>query len=230
MLVRKLAPLALLLPFALVAMGSRAEVEAAPAAGVSGVVPVLGEWFALGSGCRARSSAPGDVTVEHLPADPARPNVTRVRFHLDAMKLESATRAPGSSSKFARECSIRLNVNPPPGMKVTRVAARTSLATSKAPGVSLTEQTELLLGRTVLARRLDALATGEAVRGRVEDVSLAPGAADAEPFPVLACAESKIIGLNLTWIAERSSAEDDVEVSLAGARTLELEAELTPCS
>jgi len=227
MLLRKVAPLALVLPIALFALGERAS-DGAPVA--QPAKPALNDWFALGSGCRARSSEAGDVTMERLPADPARPDVVRARFHLGAMKLASADRAAGAPLKFARECSIRLNVNPPPGMKVTHVAARTSLATTKTAGVSITEQTELLLGRAVLGRRLESHAAGEMVSGRVQDVSLAPGGAGSEPFPALTCAEPKIIGFNLTWIAERASADDAVEVTLGGARTVEIEAELGACA
>lgn len=70
--------------------------------------PVLNDWFALGSGCRAKSDVPGDVSKEDLPGDPMRPNVHRARFHLD--QLKALERQPWR--KYAHQVRSRVRSAP----------------------------------------------------------------------------------------------------------------------
>ena len=202
-----------------------AEVAATPATGK----PVLNHWFALGSGCRAKDDIPGDVTVETLPADPLRPNVYRARFHLNDLKLASDANGAATPVKFARECSVRLNINPPQGKKVTRVIANTSLVEQKSAAGKVTVVSELKIGNQMLGRTETVHEQGQSLTGKEEVISLVPGTKPDEQFPELECAEPKIISFNYTWLAERSSVKDEVHVTLGGAKTLDIEAELTSC-
>lgn len=192
-------------------------------------LPVLNHWFALGSGCRAKDDLPGDVSMELLPQDPARPNTFRARFHLEKFRLDPAALADRSLLKFARECSIRLNINPPKGKRITRVAATTAIAVDKAQGTKLTALSELKIGNATLGHDEAIYAPTELIQSKQSEVNLVPGTRLDEPFPDLLCAEPKIIGFNYTWLAERSAASEDVSVQLAGGKTLDIEAELSTC-
>lgn len=206
--------------------------ETAPATAFqtsAGDLPVLNRWFALGSGCRAKDDLPGDVTMEMLPQDPMRPNAYRARFHLDRLHLAPSLLADTSTLKFARECSIRLNINPPAGKKVTKVTATTGVAVDKPEGPKLTVLSELKIGNATLGRQESTFATSESVQSKESAITLVPGAKLDEQFPVLACAEPKIIGFNYTWIAERTAPSESVDVQLSGAKTLDIEAELSSC-
>lgn len=193
-------------------------------------LPVLNHWFALGSGCRAKDDLAGDVTMELLPQDPMRPDVYRARFHLDRFHLDPGVLSDKSLLKFARECSIRLNINPPAGKKVTKVTATTGVNVDKQEGTKLTVLSELKIGNATLGRQESKFETSESVQSKESVVTLVPGTKLDEQFPVLSCAEPKIIGFNYTWIAERSAATEDVAVQLSGAKTLDIEAELSSCN
>jgi len=217
---------------------SNIESSVQPAEAASSVVqthavqvgaPVLNDWFALGSGCRAKSDIPGDVTKENLPADPMQPDLHRVRFHLDQLKLSSDTLGDKTPVKFARECAVRLNINPPAGKKIVSVRARTAVREDKAAPVKLTVVSELKIGKSTLGRKLAEFPAGSEVKGEARTIELAPGKEPGQDFPALECGEPKIIGFDYTWIAERSSASDRVDATLAGDRTLDIEAVLADC-
>jgi hypothetical protein len=195
--------------------------------------PVLNTWFALGSGCRARSDASGDVSMEPLPIDPTQPNVYRVRFHLNDFRAASDEVRPGASEKasanFARECAVRLNVNPPEGQRLVRVRAATEVVADKGPGAKLTVRGELKLGNTTLGVASAIHDQGIALFHHDEPITLVPGDG-GEPLPKLACGEPKILGFDYTFLVERPSSSDAAHVTLAGPKTLELEAELAPCT
>jgi hypothetical protein len=212
------------------AAAARKDKAEATAQAATTATPVLNDWFALGSGCRAKSDVPGDVVAEPLAADPARPNVHRVRFHLDSYKLASPMVTEGVGLKFARECAVRVNINPPAGKKIVKVTARTQVAVDKSAPVKLTVASELKLGKQSLAKNLSVTPEGEAVQGRLDDVYLVPGGEGAESFPTLECGEPKIIGFDYTWIAERKAQADGVNVRVGGDRALEIEAELADCN
>jgi hypothetical protein len=210
------------------AAGAGATTEVAVTAS-SAQMPVLNTWFALGSGCRARSDAPGDVSMERVPQDPARPNVYRARFHLDSYQAASDALGENPPVKFARECAVRLNINPPAGMKLVNLHAATDVIEDKGPGVKLTVRDELKLGNATLGLSDFVYDQGKALFHHDDAVSLTPGT-NGLPMPALKCAEPKIIGFDYTFLVERPSAADEVHVQLNGAKTLEIEAELAPCS
>jgi hypothetical protein len=204
---------------------STEEVAARPGA----ELPVLNTWFALGSGCRARSDAAGDVAMERLPQDPNRPNVYRVRFHLDSYQAASDALGANPPVKFARECAVRVNINPPAGMKLVDVHAATDVVEDKGAGVKLTVRNELKLGNATLGAADFVYDQGRALFHHDDAIALKPGLNGA-PMPTLKCAEPKIIGYDYTFLAERPTAADEVHVQLSGAKTLDIEAELAPCS
>ncbi|MFO0679484.1 MAG: hypothetical protein U0169_23360 [Polyangiaceae bacterium] len=189
--------------------------------------PVLNDWFALGSGCRAKFDLEGgDVRIEHVPDDAGLPGTHAVRFHMEKFELH----ATGTPKKLARECAIRLNVNPPPGMRVKDVVARASFVVSKSVAATLKVHGELKLGSVTLGHRTVDLARGVGVREREERMDLRAGQDPTERFPVLGCGEPKIIGFDATWISERDSESDVVDARMGGDRTLAIEAVLEPCS
>ncbi|MFO0679495.1 MAG: hypothetical protein U0169_23415 [Polyangiaceae bacterium] len=192
-------------------------------------VPVLNDWFALVSGCRAKNDIPGDVSLEAIPADPMRPDLHRVRFHLDKLEISSDKLGAATPVKFARECAVRLNINPPAGKKIVAVRAHTQLQEDKSSHVKLTVANELKIGKSTLGRTLVEFPAGSEAMNMARAIDLAPGKDPGQEFPALECGEPKIIGFDYTWIAERESATDRVRGSLSGARTLEIEADLADC-
>jgi hypothetical protein len=190
--------------------------------------PVLNDWFALGSGCRAKSDLPGNVRMEHLDEE-AKSDVHKVRFHFTDFALQ-ATDANRALKKFGRECAVRLNINPPPGKRLVGLRAVTKVQAAKESGPSLDILSELKLGSESLGTVQRKLADSASVRTTEEVIDLRAGAGSGEPLPQLGCSEPKIIGFDYSWIATRESGQNGkIKVALGRENTLTIEAKLEDC-
>lgn len=192
------------------------------------VKPVLNDWFALGSGCRAKSDLPGNVRMETLASDPARPNVHRVKFVFSSFELHGDT-AEKQVLQFARECAIRLNINPPADKKIVDIRAETYLVSSKDLGASLDVNTELKIGSTSLGATRKVI--GPEARSQVteERIDLA-GNSKENPMPELSCGQPKIIGFDYSWVAKREQPQlSSLSVELGRDKSLIIEATLASC-
>src|SRR5262249_8962947 len=107
---------------------------------------IVREWFALGSGCRAKFDIPGDVTFEDR-GEPSK-GIHANRLRLSAFALAGR---PDLPLQFVRDCGVRLGVFPPDDTLIRRVVARTRLFASKGPAGELELVEELKLGAQSLA-------------------------------------------------------------------------------
>ena len=207
--------------------GVTAVLLLAQAAGAT-TKPVLNDWFALGSGCRAKSDVPGDVEMKELPIDPARPLTHRVKFTLRNFNIKGDS-ADKAVLQFARECAVRLNINPPEGKRLVDLRAQTAVVASKDTGATLDVLSELKLGNASLGtvrRQLDASAR---IQPQQETIDLVAGS-KGEALPQLRCGEAKIIGFDYSWIVKREQKQlSSLSVEVGGDKTLLIEATLADC-
>jgi hypothetical protein len=187
---------------------------------------MFGDWFALGSGCKAKFDLPeSDVSVMfHGPSD-GGDWVHHARFRLEKFELY----ANGQPTKLARECAIRLNLNPPPHARIVSVRAETSVESEKPKAADLVLFSELRIGNTPLARTSQHFDAKGPRRKTAESFDLSSGKDPAMPMPELGCGEPKILGFDFTWIADGTAAERPVHVTLGHDRTLSLEVRVAPC-
>lgn len=192
--------------------------------------PVLNDWFALGSGCRARSDLPGNVRMEGAPVTAGAPDTYRAKFIFTDFALNSVNRN-ASTKKFGRECAVRLNINPPEGKKIVSIRAKTQIVAAKEIGPALDILSELKLGAVSLGKSQQKLANGSRVVAREQAVDLQAGTDTANPLPQLGCGEPKIIGFDYSWIATRQGDhKDDLLVGLGREKSLIIEAKLADCT
>ena len=190
--------------------------------------PVLNDWFALGSGCRAKSDLPGNVRMEHID-DEVKGDIYKARFHFTNFALQG-TDGNRALKKFGRECAVRLNINPPPGKRLVGLRAVTKVQAAKESGPSLDILSELKLGSESLGTVQRKLADSASVRTTEEVIDLRAGAGSGEPLPQLGCSEPKIIGFDYSWIAMRESGQNGkIKVALGRESTLTIEAKLEDC-
>jgi hypothetical protein len=198
-----------------------------PAYGVT--KPVLNDWFALGSGCRAKFDLPGNVRMEGVPATQSASDTYQAKFVFKDFALTQSV-APESLAKFGRECAVRLNINPPAGKKIVGIKAITSVVASKEPGPQLDLLAELKLGSISLGNAQAKLSDASRVRQREEVIELQADALSKEKFPQLGCGEPKIIGFDYSWIATRSAGKSAaMRVELGKEKSLVIEAKLADC-
>ncbi len=193
---------------------------------------VLNDWYALGSACRAKHDLPGNVRMEEVSAP--LPQMNKVKFTLDNVALSSDNPSKLSPLQFGKECSIRLNINPPAGKRLKRLIAITSLHASKAAEVDLLIHGELKLGAASLGHVQEISKVGQKISDKVIpiqfDTDLGPPSEGDQPMPELKCGEAKIIGFDYTFIAKRTSEKDAVLAEIGSPRTLEITAELENCT
>jgi hypothetical protein len=184
--------------------------------------PPFGDWMAHGSGCQG--GATGDVVEEIVPTND--PLVWRVRFRLASFRLRTDERAADAPLTFARECGLRVVVAPPRGLRATFVGSTARVVARKSAGAALTLAGALRLGPEPLGRRMVTYEAG-APRAGDEVFDFGPGA--STPMPSLACGESRIAGLDLTWIVKRASATETAAVEIGSPGTAEIEVRLERC-
>lgn len=191
--------------------------------------PVLNRWFALGSGCKASSEVAGDVefrTTELLTNKSYKGVFRLTRFSLD---VESKQPIPQGRSTEAKECALRLNINPPKNKRIKFVTASTSLSQTKSNGNQLTSLFELKIGTETLARKVLQSYENENFSRKLTQIQLIPGRDDGEQFPKLECGQGKILAVNLTFLTKRTDAKESVFVTLDGQKKVEVIVDLEDC-
>ena len=190
---------------------------------------VLNDWFALGSGCRARSDLAGNVEMKLQSGRADATSVHAARFFFKDFKLADSNTSTGLR-QFGRECAVRLNINPPPGKKILALHAQTKFAIKKGPGYALDLLSELKLGPVSLGHDRQNFLVSEVQDYRSHSVSLSAGKGALTGLPQLGCGEPKIIGFDYSWIvSERQPGKQTLPVELLDDSSLLIEAVLGDC-
>lgn len=191
--------------------------------------PVFNSWFALGSGCRARSDLPGNVQMLEIKPLHGDSSIHRVKFLFKDFKLDERVFTLGMK-RFGRECAIRLNINPPPGKKIVGLSANTTISVAKDRGYDLDVLSEFKLGAVSLGLNHRTFKQSESFVERAFDISLSAGKGQIKTLPHLGCGEPKIIGFDYSWIVSRRQGEGPTApVTLSRDKSLILEAVLRDC-
>ena len=191
--------------------------------------PVLNDWFALGSGCRAKSDLPGNVRMEGVPAEAGAPDIHKVKFVFVDFALKG-DRVDPALETFGRECAVRLNINPPEGKRIVGIRARTKVIAAKETGPALDILSELKLGAASLGKVQRKLDNSARVAAREDVVDIEAGQGTSEPLPQIGCGEAKIIGFDYSWVATRAkNQKGSMTVDLGKEKNLVIEAILADC-
>ncbi len=191
--------------------------------------PVLNDWFALGSGCRARSDLPGNVDMKRLSETARSKGVYTAKFQFNNFRIEDE-RFPEKLKQVGRECAVRLNINPPQGKRIIAIRAQTTVSVNKSPGHSLDLLAELKLGAESLGRDSQKIGTSDTRKSSIRPIRLEAGQGYSTPLPQLGCGEPKIIGFDYSWIVSRGQGSSiAATVDLGGEKALVIEAELGDC-
>lgn len=191
--------------------------------------PVLNDWFALGSGCRARSDLIGDVEMKLQPDRDNPQRIYAAKFFLKNLRFDEVHKST-NATRFGLECAIRLNINPPPGKKIVSLHAQTKMAVAKNLGYELDLLAELKLGPISLGQKTRKFGVADVQDSKLYKVLLSAGKNSATELPQLGCGEPKIIGFDYSWIVSQSQTGNKIgAVELAGDQSLLIEAALEDC-
>ena len=192
------------------------------------------EWLALGSGCRAKHNLAGDVLRRHSPPS-ASPFSHVILFELPHYAMTTsvprgtATPQERPPLAFAKECALRITLEPGAHRRIKNVSAQTTLTLSKPAGTLAAALVELKLGAQSLSSKLFSFSKEDIFVRRQEEIVLFPGKGSTETMPNLGCGEAKILGIDYSFQSQRSRSEDEVHMSLGGDKTLKVTVDTEAC-
>lgn len=174
------------------------------------------DWSALGSGCRGQQSVSGG-NVEFLLNPSKAPSLNRyqLRFVLERFRLESPVpRDQGPTHlEFARDCAIRVALNPPPGKRIVDIEAVSNYRLSKEASSEMKTMAQLTLGMTTLATARLEFPLSQTLRKTQHELRLVPQRS-AGDLAEVRCGQSKLLGLDLLFYINRSSPLAKVDMNL----------------
>ncbi len=196
--------------------------------------PSVKEWFALGSGCRAKHDVPGDVSVRVLKSETTGTNTLAVAFSLPQYRLEGEAPIRPQNPTFARECALRMALKMPPNTRIRSVRTAAPFVVSKDVGAKLRLAAQLHLGNTIVDSKLLELASETKELGKPQLMSLfaaaeSPLVVSSEPFPQQECGTDKLLGVDLSITNWRDSFTPKVSVGLSTPPTLLVTVESENC-
>jgi hypothetical protein len=201
---------------------------------VSLAAPIFGEWFAVGSGCKATHKVPGNVQFKGDEYTAGK--VITGKFELLGYKLSSPPENPKTSLAFARECNLRVKIQPPKHKKIVSVSSKTTVVASKDAALKLSLQNTLYMDTHMVGAYQNEIKSGEKVGNREFEVILSKGVWQGLAIPEnasnidYACGQAMVFGSDFTAIAHRKSQNDEALVQLKGSeRQLDFSIELEDC-
>ena len=207
--------LAFLALFPIVGLGKSTVIDSKKSADA-----VIGQWMAAGSGCQASADKPGDVQLVSVETDPTNPMVHTVTFSLPQYRLKPLAVAPErpkvSLINYARECAIRLNVNPPKGYALSGVTGSTEFEVSKDNNAKLLAQATLKVGATTITKDVKQFTKEESFKFRTMPIELIPGRTPEDETPQIECEAKKIVGIDFTFLTNKDSETALAEARIAG--------------
>ncbi|MGC4063293.1 MAG: hypothetical protein QM784_01295 [Polyangiaceae bacterium] len=186
----------------------------------------LRDWFAFGSGCRARASTPGDVSLQ---VKASTPGAYRVQIALNSYKIAPGDPIAVAVPSFARECGIRLAIHPAVGRRLRAVVTAPIFRIDKPVGPRVRVRGRLVLGDATLAR-FEKWFEAEQVTSRLPlPILWSTVAREQSVFDGVACAQPKLVGLDLSAAVVRQRAgPSDVTVDM-NQRSVEIALEFETC-
>ncbi len=176
------------------------------------------DWSALGSGCHGQlDERDGNVTLDATPPIPPFLNRHRLRFMVKNLKLESPVpKDQGQTNlEFARDCAIRVALNPLPGKKIVSIEADSAFNLSKPMQTDMKTMAQLTLGMDTLGTTIVNYDQAEAFTNVKKAFHIDTDALETRKLlSEIKCGQAKIMGLDLLLYVKRPQDSVAVEMSL----------------
>jgi hypothetical protein len=195
--------------------------------------PLVKEWFALGSGCKAKHNQPGDVSLTTL-SKKSDPNAFSLTFRMTNYRLEGDKPVNPKNATFARECALRAAVEIPSGKRIRSLRSQVAFVTTKGVGTKVQLAAQAHLGNTIVDSEIITEDSSKNLHNQNQTLSLFATAQSSllvsdTPFPSQTCGAAKLVGLDISVTNWRDSFVPQIFVSLASPAQVTLQLELEPC-
>ncbi len=202
--------------------------------GQANPLPHVKEWFALGSGCKAKHDLPGDVSLS-VRVDKSQHNSMVLTFHLPRYELDGRKPINPKNATFARECALRAALEIPPGKRIRSLRTNVPFVVSKGIGAKIQLAAQAHLGNVVVDSKTVTEDSSKVLANQAHTVGLFASAqsslvvSDAS-FPPQTCGAGKLVGLDLSMTNWRDSFVPQVVATLSPTSQVSLQVELEPCT
>lgn len=189
------------------------------------------DWSALGSGCKGKlAEKDGNVSFKLMPPVPPYTNRYLLRFVLNKFRLESPVpRDQGKTNlEFARDCAIRVALNPPKTKIIREIEANSAFALTKSAQTDMKTLAQLTLGMETLSQVGMEFSKEETFLGLKRDLRLVRDDTK-EGLPQTKCGQSKLLGLDLLLYVNRPSERTKIDMALNG-NTVDIIVDLEDCA
>lgn len=174
------------------------------------------DWTSLGSGCKGQQSVEGgDVAFKLNPWVQPSLNRYQLRFNFSRLKLQSPVpKDQGKTNlEFARDCAIRVALNPPKGKRIVDVEAVATYKLSKELRSEMKTMAQLTLGMTTLATTKMEFPATESFKDAQQELRLVPQKT-AGDMAAVRCGQSKLLGVDLLFYINRPDEKAKVDMTL----------------
>jgi hypothetical protein len=200
---------------------------------------LIGNWIAAGSGCKGSNASPADMELKYTAiTSKGNRNIYGVQgvLNIPSYELKSPITPPPKTIIFARECAVRIEILPPPRMKVKTVTGTATAQFSKDKTVATKIQSLLYFNGNVVSASLNESEKGEQVGYRDVEMKLVPGifpkSSKHERLTTLSseCGSPFMYGFDFTFLADRTNTTDIVNIKLSpNNKALNFTVEFEPC-
>jgi hypothetical protein len=188
------------------------------------------EWAALGSGCRSRPSPTEPVNVTlHKSSTVDADGKTTYRFSLSRFELDGAKPISAAEPAFARDCAMRLVVEPPTGMRIRSLAAETRLRLNKSEGFSFQIAGSISTPRAQIGLTTFTFSPEQRLTDSDLLLRVVPEQGGTAGDIDSACGEARVLGVDLVLSTNRARFSQTARAILAGERQVQLDVFFEAC-
>lgn len=192
-----------------------------------GDAPKVLDWGALGSGCRSRPAEQSDVTLlEPILVK----NGVVYQFLLSKYAIDGEKPVTPSEPAFARDCSIRLVVQPPPGTRIQSIASESRFRINKSEGFSFQIAGAINTPRAQIGLTSFLYDAQQRLTDTDVVVRVVPERGGVAGNMESQCDEARVLGVDLALSNDRKSFKQKIGAILAGDQRVKLEILFEKCA
>lgn len=193
----------------------------------SAQLPEITDWGALGSGCRSRPAERSNVSIEKVLQ--TAPNRASFLFRLRSYEIDGEKPISRESAAFARDCSIRLALQPPKGTRIKSIDGETRLLVSKEKGFAFQVALALSTPRAQIGATALDYDKNVVLKNSEEIIQVVPIGGGLGGDIGSGCNEARVLGLDLVLSNDRASFAPKLRAKLAGDQLVRFNVTLEAC-
>lgn len=177
------------------------------------------DWMAAGSGCKGRKGKDEEVKM-NVEQDSQNPQIYKFTFSMEKYRLQGQNPIHKDKPTFARECALRLALQPSVGSKIKNIRTVMPFVLNKGKGASAELSTRIIGSGAVLAQKEQKFDEKTLVQNKNISLDLDLDQAAKKTIAQSDCSAAKLIGVDMSLLTRRKSLKEKVEINLDKSEVL----------